>query len=146
MQLSARLFAMPYIDPTRNQFRDYARTAGEGPVWMLNLIRLRKKAAYEDKREATGEEAYKAYARESAAFFQGVGGTILWSGSPDAVLIGPSKERWHMAFVAQYPSSEAFMEMVKNPGYQAIVYHRQAAVKTSRLIRIRPGVSGKLFG
>lgn len=137
---------MPYVDPTRNQFRDFARTAGEGPVWMLNLIRLRKKAAYEDARDASGEEAYKAYARESAKFFEGVGGTIVWSGQPDAVLIGPSKERWHLAFVAQYPSSEAFMEMVKDPGYQAIVFHRQAAVKTSRLIRIRPGASGRVFG
>ena len=137
---------MPYIDPTKNQFREFARTGGEGPVLMLNLIRLRKKANYEDKRQSTGEEAYKAYARESAPFFEGVGGSIVWSGAPDAVLIGPAKERWHMAFLAQYPSSEAFMEMVKNPGYQAIVYHRQAAVKTSRLIRLRPGVAGKLFG
>jgi len=135
-----------HIDPTRNQFRAFARTAGDGPIWMLNLVRLRKKAAYEDGRKASGEEAYRAYARESAPFFEAVGGRIVVSGGPDAVLIGPEKERWDLAFIAEYPSSEAFMAMVKDPGYQAIVHHRQAAVKTSRLIRLRPQAAGRVFG
>ena len=135
-----------YIDPTRNQFRAFARTAGEGPIWMLNLVRLRKKAAYEDGRMASGEDAYTAYARESAPFFEAAGGRIVVSSTPDGVLIGPEKERWHLAFIAEYPSSEAFMAMVKDPGYQAIVHHRQAAVKTSRLIRLRPGTAGRVFG
>jgi uncharacterized protein (DUF1330 family) len=117
-----------------------------GPIWMLNLIRLRKNAKYEDGREATGAEAYAEYGRTSEPFFKGVGGKIVWAGNPQLVVIGPEDEHWDMAFVAEYPSSAAFGEMVKNPGYQAIVHHRQAAVKTSRLIRIKPGAPGKLFG
>jgi len=113
---------------------------------MLNMIRLRKKAKYEDKREATGAEAYADYARESEPFFKGVGGRIAWSAKPELILIGPDDERWDMIFAAEYPSSDAFANMVKNPGYQAIVFHRQAAVKTSRLIRMVPGDKGKVFG
>ena len=135
-----------YIDPSRDQFGAFMKLPDTGPIWMLNLIRLRKSARYEDGSEATGAQAYKRYAATSEPFFKGVGGRIVWSGSPQAVLIGPEKERWDLAFVAEYPSAAAFGDMVKNPGYQAIVHHRQAAVRDSRLIRIAPGAAGEIFG
>ncbi len=135
-----------HIDPRRDQFAAFAKLPDESPILMLNLIRLRKNAKYEDGREATGAEAYAEYGRMSEPFFKGVGGKIVWSGKPQAVLIGPDDEHWDLAFIAEYPSAAAFIEMVKNPGYQAIVHHRQAAVKTSRLIRMKPGSPGKLFG
>lgn len=134
------------IDPTRAQFKALMETGLEGPVWMLNLIRLRKNAKYEDEREATGRDAYAAYSKESAPFFQGVGGRLIQSASPLAMVIGPEDERWDVAFIAEYPSIAAFAAMVKDPGYQAIVYHRQAAVKDSRLIAMKPGSAGKVFG
>ena len=134
------------IDPSKDQFGAFMKLPDDGPIWMLNLIRLRKKAKYEDGRKVSGAEAYAEYGRASEPFFKGVGGKIAWAGQPQAVLIGPDDEEWDMAFVAEYPSAAAFGDMVKNPGYQAIVHHRQAAVKTSRLIRIRPGSPGRLFG
>lgn len=133
------------IDPTREQFAAFMKIERKGPIWMLNQIRLRAEAAYPDGRKATGREAYAAYARESAPFFSGVGGRIVWTGAPETTLIGPSDECWDAIFVAEYPSPEAFAEMVRNPGYQAIVFHRQAAVEDSRLIRIAPGEPGKVF-
>ncbi len=135
-----------YVDPTRAQFGAFMKLPDDGPIWMLNLIRLRKNAKYEDDRDATGAEAYAEYGRASEPFFKGVGGKIVWAGKPQAVVIGPDDERWDLAFIAEYPSAEAFGNMVKNPGYQATVHHRQAAVKTSRLIRMKPGAPGKLFG
>ena len=135
-----------HVDPTRDQFAAFMKEPESGPIWMLNMIRLRKKAKYEDGREATGAEAYAAYARESEVFFKGVGGKIVWSGAPQMIVIGPEEERWDLIFVAEYPDSDAFVNMVKNPGYQATVRHRQAAVKTSRLIRLKPGAAGKVFG
>ena len=135
-----------HVDPTKSQFAAFTSLPDDGPIWMLNLIRLRKKAKYADGREATGAEAYADYGRSSAPFFIGVGGKIVWAGKPQAVLIGPDDEQWDMAFIAEYPNAAAFIAMVKNPLYQAIVHHRQAAVKTSRLIRMAPGSPGKLFG
>lgn len=134
------------IDPTSAQFKKMMELEDDGPIWMLNMIRFREKAAYEDGREATGAEAYLTYSKESAKFFQGVGGKIAMSGGPKLVLIGPEDEHWDAIFVAEYPNAAAFGKMVKDPGYQAIVYHRQAAVEDSRLIRIKPSDSNKLFG
>ena len=62
------------------------------------------------------------------------------------MVIGPSEEKWDIAFIARYPSGQAFLDMVYDPDYQAVVHHRQAAVETSRLIRTKPRDSGSGFG
>ena len=123
-----------HIDPTRPQFDAFKTLPREKPVNMLNLVRLKYKATYEDGRDATGAEAYKAYGRESGPIFQRVGGQIIWRGAPKVMLIGPEAEAWHIAFIARYPTVGAFLEMVTDPAYQAIVFHRQAGVEDSRLI------------
>ncbi|MEL6966960.1 MAG: DUF1330 domain-containing protein [Pseudomonadota bacterium] len=126
-----------YIDPDRELFAELRKLPRDHAVDMLNLVALRERAAYADERDATGQEAYAAYGRESAPIFQKVGGRIVWSATPEFMVIGPPHERWDIAFVARYPSAQAFFDMVFDPDYQAIVYHRQAAVRTSRLLRTK---------
>jgi len=46
-----------HIDPTREVFAQFRDTNREGPIHMLNLVRLRDRAAYPDGRSATGAEA-----------------------------------------------------------------------------------------
>lgn len=136
---------MNNIDPTREQFEVFKNLPRDTPIMMLNLIRLNEQAQYADGRTATGADAYAAYGRESGAIFAGVGGTILWRGKPEAIVIGPSDERWDIAFIARYPTASAFLAMVTNPDYQAIVFHRQAAVQDSRLIRMGETEAGVSF-
>ncbi|MEL7463882.1 MAG: DUF1330 domain-containing protein [Pseudomonadota bacterium] len=134
------------VDPTREQFTVFKDLPRDQPVNMLNLVKLLDKATYADGRDATGAEAYAAYGRESAPIFQRVGGSILWRGAPECVLIGPAEEAWDIAFIARYPTGGAFLEMVTDPAYQAIVFHRQAAVVDSRLIRMADLPQGGVFG
>lgn len=134
------------IDPSRAQFDDFKSLPRDQPVNMLNLVKLREKAGYEDGREASGLDAYRAYGRESAPVFSRLGGEIIWRGEPKTVLIGPEDESWDIAFIARYPTLGAFLAMVTDPEYQAIVYHRQAAVADSRLIAMRDLPGGKGFG
>lgn len=135
-----------YIDPSREVFAELKNLPRDQPVDMLNLVSLHEKAVYEDGRDATGAQAYAAYGRESGQIFKKVGGLIVWSGDPQFMLIGPADEQWDIAFVAHYPTAQAFLDMVYDPDYQAVVHHRQAAVKTSRLIRTKPRNSGSGFG
>lgn len=135
-----------HIDPTREKFGEFRGLPDEGPVHMLNLIRLRDRAEYGDGREASGAEAYAAYGRESGPVFRRVGGRIAWSGDFRLMLIGPATERWDICFIAEYPSAAAFVTMVKDPEYQRAVIHRQAAVADSRLIRMSPKAAGAGFG
>ncbi|MEO1043008.1 MAG: DUF1330 domain-containing protein [Pseudomonadota bacterium] len=127
-----------FIDPDREAFRQFAKMQVDGPIHMLNLIKLLDTAAYEDGREATGAEAYAAYGQESSPIMTGVGGKIAWRGKPNFPLVGPSNETWDIGFLAEYPSKDAFIAMVKDPTYQSIVYHRQAAVLNSRLYCFSP--------
>jgi len=66
------------------------------------------------------------------------GGHVIWRGSPMAVLLGPTTERWDDALLVQYPSKQAFLRMIGNPDYQAITVHRTAALEDSRLIATTP--------
>ena len=113
---------------------------------MLNLVRLRAQASYPDGRISTGIEAYAAYGRESAPLFQRLGGLIHWIGRFELTLIGPPSESWDLVFIAEYPSADAFIEMLRDPVYREAVKHRQAAVADSRLIRVEPGTPGAGFG
>ncbi|HEY5642171.1 MAG TPA: DUF1330 domain-containing protein [Woeseiaceae bacterium] len=124
-----------HVDPERAAFEAFKALPRDQPVMMLNLLRFRDTATYEDGRAATGSEAYAAYSRASAPVFRRVGGEIVWRGRPEVVLIGPADEHWDLAFIAYYPTAGAFLEMVTDPAYREAVKHRQAAVLDSRLIR-----------
>lgn len=135
-----------HIDPERAQFDAFKALPRDTLIHMLNLVRFRDKAAYPDDhplagQDLTGAEAYRRYGAESGAVFRRVGGRIVWTGTMEAMVIGPASERWDAVFIAEYPNSGAFMEMVTDPGYRTAVVHRQAAVETSRLIRCSPKAS-----
>ncbi len=134
-----------YIDPTEEQFKTFKNLPRDTPIMMLNLIELNDSASYKDGRITTGADAYRAYGKESGPLFSNVGGEIIWRGRPESMLIGPSEERWDIAFIAQYPNAGAFLEMVTSSAYQAIVFHRQAAVKDSRLVRMGDAIEGAGF-
>lgn len=123
-----------HVHPTSDQLVALSLMPSDTAVSMLNLVRLRERAAYEDGRLASGAEAYKTYGRHSGKVFARVGGTLIWRGDPKAVLIGPEAERWDIAFIARYPSVTAFRAMLDDPEYKKILHHRTAAVADSRLI------------
>lgn len=135
-----------HVDPERAAFEAFKDLPRDEPIHMLNLVRFRDAAEYEDDRSATGAEAYREYGKESGPVFARVGGRIAWAGRPDNMLIGPETESWDAAFIAEYPNASAFLEMVTDPDYQRAVKHRQAAVADSRLIRMKPRSTGGEFG
>ena len=135
-----------HVDPERAQFDAFKALPRDTVIHMLNLVRFRDKAAYPADHPLaaetlTGAEAYRNYSADSGAVFQRVGGRIVWRGTMEAMVIGPEGERWDAVFIAEYPNSGAFMEMVTDPVYRQAVVHRQAAVDTSRLIRCSPKAS-----
>jgi len=135
-----------HIDPTKQAFAQFRENNREGPIHMLNLVRLNARARYADGRQATGADAYAAYGRDSRPVFSRLGGRIVWQGKFELMLIGPAQERWDHCFIAEYPSVSAFVEMIRDPVYREAVKHRQAAVEDSRLIRLAPLAPGEGFG
>src|SRR5262249_24649091 len=135
-----------HVDPTKQAFAAFRANDRLGPIHMLNLVRFREQATYPDGREATGAEAYASYGRESHPVFSRLGGRIVWRGRFELLLIGPLEEKWDECFIAEYPSVDAFVAMIRDPVYREAVKHRQAAVLDSRLIRLDPVKTGTGFG
>lgn len=132
-----------FVDPSRENFDAFKALPRDTPIHMLNLLRFRDMAAYPPghalaDKGLTGRQAYAEYGRTSGHVFARVGGSILWRGTMEAMVTGPSGKNWEMAFIACYPNAAAFLEMVTDPEYKIAVINRQAAVLTSRLIRFAP--------
>lgn len=142
-----------YIDPSPENFAAFKDLPRDEPIHMLNLLRYRDLAEYPQGHEHhgngwTGREAYREYGRTSGPIFERVGGSIVWRGVFQTMVTGPGADEkvWHDGFVAQYPNSGAFFEMIKDPDNQLAVVNRTAALLDSRLMRFKPGEKGAGFG
>ena len=140
-----------YIDPDRQAWEIFKSLPTDQPIQMLNLVRVKPKADYpaehpDHGKDISGLDAYRAYGRTTAAIFARVGGRQIWAGKPQVVVTGPQAETWDLAFIAEYPTSRAFIEMIRDPQYREFVKHRTAGVADSRLLRLAPVTPGKGFG
>ena len=140
-----------FIDPDRNAWAIFRGLPPGAPIHMLNLVRLRDRADYPEGHEdhgrnLSGLDAYRAYGRTTAHILARVGGRQVWSGRPEVTVTGPQSEAWDLAFIAEYPSTQAFIDMVRDPEYRVFVAHRTAGVADSRLVCISPQAPGEGFG
>ena len=140
-----------YIDPSPVNFAAFKDLPRDEPIHMLNLLRYRDLAEYPEGHEHhgngwSGRRAYEEYGRTSGPIFSRVGGTMVWRGAFQTMVTGPDAMRWDDGFIAQYPNSAAFFEMIKDPAYQKAVVNRTAALADSRLVRFKPGETGSGFG
>ena len=143
---------MAHIDPDREAWELFKSLPRDQPIQMLNLVKLKPQAEYPDDhpdhgKPLSGLDAYRAYGRTTAHIFGRVGGRQVWAGRPQVMVTGPAAETWDLAFIAEYPTSEAFIAMVRDPEYRELVKHRTAAVADSRLLRLESiGEPGEGFG
>ena len=141
-----------HIDPDRQAWEAFKSLPRDTPIHMLNLIRLRERAEYppdhpDHGKPISGLEAYRAYGRTSGPVFKRVGGRQVWAGKPQVMVTGPQgSEQWDLAFIAEYPSTQAFIDMVRDPEYREHVKHRTAGVADSRLLCLGPVTPGETFG
>lgn len=133
-----------YIDPDRAAWEMFKNLPRDQPIHMLNLIRLKPRAEYPEGhpdhgKAITGAEAYRAYGQGIRKVFDKLGARQVWAGDPKVMVTGPSAEAWELAFIAEYPNTQAFIDMVRDPHYRAeVVPHRTAAVADSRLLCLTP--------
>jgi len=118
---------MPSIDPTPEQFQAFVRAPIEGPVRMLNLLAFAPDG---------GRESYLRYAQEVMPHLARVGAKVVFFGDARATVIG--EESWDEVLIVEYPSRQAFLDMVMTPEYQAITKLRSAGLRDSRLICTTP--------
>ena len=97
---------------------------------MVNLLKFKPKAEYEDGRETalSGREAYEIYAQAVQELLQKFGGDIEFNAQVERLMLGHVEELWDSVAIARYPSRAAMMDMMQSPEMQDISVHRTAGL------------------
>ena len=119
------------VTPNEDQINGFLENPEIGPISMVNLLKFKDKAVYEDGRDTslTGEEAYRLYAAEVINLVQKYGGEFLFAGKVNRLMLGEVEEMWDSIAIAKYPSRKAMFEMTMDPEYQKIHVHRDAGLE-----------------
>jgi uncharacterized protein (DUF1330 family) len=121
------------ITPNRDQFTALAAAASadDGPVVMLNLLKFKEVATG----GGSGAASYNRYGDSVSRMVEERGGRVLWSGRVDQVLIGDEAANgWDAIALVQYPSRQAFIDMVSDETYQKSHEHREGGLAETVLI------------
>jgi uncharacterized protein (DUF1330 family) len=114
------------VDTRPTQLAALKALPADAPVVMINLLKFN---------EGGGRERYLQYGREVAPHLARVGATVRYSGSAPVNVIGDGERPWWDAIlVVEYPTPSAFVDMVKDPGYQEVHEHRAAALQQGDLV------------
>jgi len=139
------MFVDRSIDPTADQVRALRDGGPDGPITMVNLLKFRARARYEDGDEApcTGREAY---ARYKHAFTRTVGevsqARVLYEGPVGQVFIGTpgtAATDWDDVLIVRYPSRQHFLAMMADPRYRESLRHRYAGLERTVLLQCASG-------
>ena len=129
-----------YLDPSdANAVALFTRNLN-GPLVMLNLLRLREVADYSQHpelaptSEISGREAYDKYVAHTLPFLEASGGQLLYLGVGGNYFIGPEGEGWDLAMMVQQNSVQDFIAFASNEDYMKGIGHREAAVWDSRIL------------
>lgn len=80
-------------------------------------------------------ERYAQYGREVAPHLERVGATVLYAGGTPSVVIGDGERPWwDSILIVQYPTPQAFIDMVTTQEYAEVHEHRAAALERGDLI------------
>ena len=118
------------VTPTAEQIEGFLAPDAAGPIFMVNLLKFKERAEYEDGRETplSGREAYALYAAEVAKVITQVGGKLIFGANVERLMLGEVEELWDQVAIAMYPSRAAMFEMIQLPEYAAISVHRTAGL------------------
>jgi uncharacterized protein (DUF1330 family) len=118
------------VAPSEEQMAAFLEEGEDTPIHMVNLLKFKEKAEYEDGREndLTGAQAYAIYGAEVQAHVKKVGGKGIFSGQVSRLMLGEVEELWDMVAIVMYPSKKAMFTMITDPEYVESAKHRSAGL------------------
>ncbi len=123
------------VDPTPEQIKAFlSHQKADEPVFMLNLLKFKEKASYDDGEDISGREAYYRYASAFGKMVQAQGVETIFGGSANAFLIGQGDGEWDAVAIVKYPNAQAMFDAVSSDEYRKIHKHRRAGLAGQLLI------------
>lgn len=116
-------------DPARIQ--KMAEEGPEGPIFMVNLLKFKDKAEYEDGRETdlTGRQAYQLYGMGVAGLLPEYGARIFFMADVTFLSLGQVEELWDEVAIAVYPNRNALFRMSTSQEWMDLSVHRAAGLE-----------------
>ena len=119
------------VMPTsRERIEEMTQPGPEGPVYMVNLLRFKDVAEYEDGRETdlTGYEAYQIYGRGVVELLPKYGGELVFAADVTFLALGQVEDLWDEVAIAKYPNRGALFEMTTSDEWRELAVHRTAGL------------------
>lgn len=119
------------VMPTsRERIEEMQQAGPEGPIYMVNLLKFKEHAEYEDGRETelTGREAYQVYGRGVSELLGDYGGSVVFVGDVTFLALGQVEELWDEVAIAKYPTRGDLLRMSSSPEWQRLAVHRTAGL------------------
>lgn len=112
-----------HVEGSPDQIKAFMALPIEGPIHMLNLLRFKKDG---------GRASYAKYSAHTVPLVEKRGGKVVYAAEGKATVIGG--ENWDSIFIVEYPSREAFIDMITSQEYQSGAHLRHEALEDSRLV------------
>lgn len=119
------------IMPTSGErIQEMMQRGPDGPIYMINLLKFKDKAEYEDGRETdlTGYEAYQLYGRAVSELLKDYGGELTFAADVTFLSLGQVEELWDEVAIARYPNRGALLKMSSSREWRDISVHRTAGL------------------
>ena len=103
----------------------------DGPIFMVNLLKFKDRAEYEDGRATTltGREAYQIYGRAVTQILPKFGGQAVFAADVSFLSLGRVEELWDEIAIAAYPDRGSMVRMSFSPEWREAAVHRTAGLK-----------------
>jgi uncharacterized protein (DUF1330 family) len=118
------------ISPTAEQMKGFQEPGPVGPIFMLNLLKFKDRAEYQDGRETslTGREAYALYSEVVGKLLVKHGGGRVFLGQVTRLMLGEVEDLWDIVGITRYPNRQAMLDMMMSSEYQDCAVHRAAGL------------------
>src|ERR1700757_739289 len=114
------------LGPTAEQVAALSSRPADARLIMVNLLKFNRTG---------GLASYDGYGGEAAPHLERVGATVRCAGTAPAFVIGDGERPWWDAIlIVEYPTPQAFIDMVTTPEYAKVHEHRAAALERGALI------------
>ncbi|MDG2262486.1 MAG: DUF1330 domain-containing protein [Actinomycetota bacterium] len=119
------------VMPTsRERVEQMMEPGPDGPIYMVNLLKFKDRAVYEDGRETTltGRDAYQIYGRGVSDLLKEYGGEIVFAGDVTFLALGQVEELWDEVAIARYPGRGDLLAMSSSEAWRDLAVHRTAGL------------------
>ena len=120
------------INPGESQLLGLVQSGHQGPLQFVNFLAFRERAIYPAGHELrraglSGVQAYNRYGAIALELVERLGGTLVIYNDVQQTLIGEMRP-WDQILVIEFPHTDAFVKMIRDPDYQAALVHRDAGL------------------